>query len=88
MLTPSEVEQYHETGQVTAERRLGEDVVAAIKEKMEVLFEARPDLDQDYAPNLIEMDHGWLDYAAYPDVLNAVAKLIGDNIIVTGTSFF
>ena len=88
MLTPSEVEQYHETGQVTAECRLGEDVVAAIKEKMEVLFETRPDLDQDYAPNLIEMDHGWLEYAAYPDVLNAVAELIGDNIIVTGSSFF
>ena len=88
MLTPSEVEKYHETGQVTAARRLSEDVVAAIKEKMEALFAARPDLDQDYAPNLIEMDHGWLDYAAYPVVLNAVAELIGDNIIVTGSSFF
>ena len=88
MLSPKEVAQYHETGQVTPVRRLGEDVMAAIKEKMEALFEARPNLDQDYAPNLIEMDRGWLDYAAYPDVLDAAAELIGDNIIVTGSSFF
>lgn len=88
MLSPKEVAQYHETGQVTPVRRLGEDVMAAIREKMEALFEARPDLDQDYAPNLIEMDRGWLDYAACPDVLDAAAQLIGDNIIVTGSSFF
>ena len=55
MLTPEEVAHYHGTGQVTPVFRLGEDVISSIEEKAETLFASRPDLDQDYAPNLIEI---------------------------------
>ena len=56
---------------------------------MEALFEARPDLDQDYAPNLIENGSRLARLRGpVPTSLDAAAALIGDNIIVTGSSFF
>ena len=88
MITPVEVAHYHETGQVTPAFRLGEDVISAIEEKAEALFTSRPDLDQDYAPNLIEIDAGWLDFAIRTEILDSVAQLIGEDIIVWGSAFF
>ena len=88
MITPVEVAHYHETGQVTPAFRLGEDVISAIEEKAEALFTSRPDLDQDYAPNLIEIDAGWLDFAIRTEILDSVAQLIGEDNIVWGSAFF
>ena len=45
MLTREEVAEFQETGQVTPKFRLGDEVVRAIKEKMEVHFAARPELE-------------------------------------------
>ena len=88
MLSPEEVAHYHETGQVTPKYRLGADVIAAIEEKMEALFESRPDLEPDFAPSVIEIDQSWLEFAVQPDILDAVAQLIGENIIFWGSAIF
>ena len=88
MLTLEEVAHYHEVGQVTPAFRLGDDVISAIEAKAEALFASRPDLDQDYAPNLIEIDAGWLDFAIQAEILESVAQLIGEDIIVWGSAFF
>ena len=88
MLTAEEVAHYNETGQVTPRYRLGDDDIAAIKDKMEALFAAQPGLDQDYVPGLIEMDRSWLDVAARTDILDAIGQLIGDDIVVWGSALF
>lgn len=88
MLTQEEVTHYHATGQVTPAFRLDGEVVASIRHKMEALFEARPDLDPDYAPSLIEIDQTWLEFAAHAGIVDCVAQLMGDDIIVWGSSFF
>ena len=94
MLTREEAAQYQETGQVTPKFRLRDEVVRAIREKMEAHFAARPELDRNgslrYAPPattqftdcLIETDRTWLDYAIDPDILDAVSQLLGNDIIV------
>lgn len=90
MLTPDEVAHYHETGQVTAAFRLGEDVTSTIEEKAEALFASRPDLDSDYVPNLIEIDPDaeWLEFGIQTQILDSIAQLIGGNIILWGSAFF
>jgi len=90
MLTPEEVTHYQETGQVTASFRLDDDVVTAIQERAEKLFAARPDLDHDYIPNVIELDAAgnWLEFGIHPQILNSIEQLIGENIILWGSAFF
>ena len=90
MLTPDEVTHYHETGPVTAAFRLDDDIVTAIQERAEKLFAARPDLDHDYTPNIIEVDPGgnWLEFGIQTQILDSIAQLIGENIILWGSAFF
>ena len=90
MLSPEEVAHYHETGQVTPDYRLGDDVISAIKAKAVALFASRPDLDSDYVPNLLEIDPdaGWLDFAIQTEILESIVQLLGENIIVKGSAFF
>ena len=88
MLSLEEVAHYREVGQVTPAYRLSDAVISAIEAKAEALFASRPDLDQDYAPNLIATDAGWLDFAIQAEILDSVAQLIGEDIIVWGSAFF
>ena len=90
MLTPGEVEQYHETGQVTAAFRLEDDIVIAIQERAETLFAARPDLDHDYVPNMIETDPAgnWLEFGIQEQILDSIVQILGENIILLASAFF
>ena len=89
MLSPEEVAQYHETGQVTAAFRLDEDIVSAVVERAGTLFAARPDLDHDYIPNTIETDPdgNWIEFGIQAQILDSVAQLLGENIILWGSAF-
>jgi len=90
MLTPEEVSHYQETGQVTAGFRLDDDVITAIQERAETLFAARPDLDHDYTPNIIEVDPAgnWLEFGIQTQILDSIEQLMGENIILWGSAFF
>ena len=88
MLTPEEVAHYHETGQVTPNYRLGDEVVSDIRERMEAIFETDPDVDPEFAHGLIEADKGWLDYARHPDIVDGIAQLLGDNLLVWSSELF
>ena len=100
MLTPEEVAQYQDIGQVTPSFRLQNDVVYAIEEKMTAHFSVDRDLDlselERYAPPatsqftdcLIETDRTWLEYAIIPEILDAVSLLLGDDIIVWASNIF
>ncbi len=88
MLSAAEIEAYHENGQLTPDFRLSGETIGKIEMKMEALFAARPDLDPDYAPSLVEMDKSWLEIASMPEILDAVGQLIGNDIVVWGSAFF
>ena len=73
MLTPAEVAQYHETGQVTPAFRLDLCVISTIEEKMEALFADRPDFAElDLADSLVEIDRSWIEFARTPEILDSV----------------
>ena len=89
MLTPAEVAQYHETGQVTPAFRLDLCVISAIEEKMETLFADRPDFAElDLADSLVEIDRSWIEFARTPEILDSVEQLIGGNLIAWAIECF
>ena len=89
MLTPAEVAQYHETGQVTPAFRLDLCLISAIEEKMETLFADRPDFAElDLADSLVEIDRSWIEFARIPEILDCVEQLLGENLIVWAVECF
>jgi hypothetical protein len=88
MLTQSEISKYKEDGQITAPKILSTKTVLELNTAMEAFFAVQPDIDQDYAANLIDQDQSWLKYAMLPELLDIVSDLIGDDIIVWGSALF
>lgn len=88
MLSPTDLEQYRQDGQITANVRLSPEIVAEIRDKLETFFSTTEGVDQDYAPNLIDRDRSWLKYAALPEILDTVSSILGDDIIVWGSALF
>ena len=82
MLTQAQIDQYRCDGHITPDVRLPPSTVQELTDKMEDFFARAPGVDQDYAPNLIDRDGSWLEYAALPEILDTVASVIGDDIIV------
>jgi len=68
MLSPAEVANYHQNGQLTPKFRIDTATIGKTAHKVQALFNAHPKLDPDYAPSLIEMDKNWLDFAATPEM--------------------
>ena len=88
MLSEQQVDLYSREGQITAPAKLSEQTVSSMREKMEALFAARPELGTDYLPALIEIDRGWLEFAVLPEILDIVEQLIGPDIIVWSSALF
>ena len=88
MLSDKELKSYQQDGQINSPVNLSSEMMQTIKEKMDLLFNNNPELDQDYAPDLFKYDKTWLDIAKAPEILDIVAQLIGDNIICWGSAFF
>lgn len=88
MLSEQQVDSYSREGQITAPAKLSEQTVSSMREKMEALFAARPELGTDYLPALIEIDRGWLEFAVLPEILDIVEQLIGPDIIVWSSALF
>lgn len=88
MLNPQEVQQYVRDGQITHGVRLPDATIARIRERVEALLANAPGLSLDYVPNLIEQDARWLEFATLPEVLDVVAQVLGDDIILWGSALF
>lgn len=88
MLDAAGLEAYRRDGQATAPRPLPPAALQAIEIKMDALLAARPDLDPNYVPHLIEIDRSWLEIAALPEILDVVEQAIGPDIICWGSALF
>ena len=87
MLSPAEIEQYHENGYVIPDFRVRPEVLEAIKVRHAALLQQRPDF-RDYCPALLEHDRDFLGYADNRDILDMVQQLIGPDIALWNMSFF
>lgn len=99
MLSDAEVRHYHDKGYVIPDYRLPDDVVQAMRDELDLLLAANPQLTADslfvpHAPGgnpqgMTASNPGrWLDFACHDDILEMVADLIGEDLILWGTTVF
>ncbi len=99
MLSEAEIRHYHDFGYVIPDYRLPQAIVEDIRAELELLLLNNPHLTADslfvpHAPqnNLQGMKASnpqkWLQFARHNDILAMVTDLIGDDIILWGTTVF
>ena len=59
-----------------------------LRERLESFLSTQGIVDADYVPDIIDRDPRWLQFATLPPILDAVAQLIGHDIIVWGSALF
>lgn len=87
-LTLEDIERYRHDGIIVPRIGLSADKVAALRTKLDRFLADQQITDADYVPDIIERDPSWLDYGVMPEILDAVAQLIGDDIIIWGSALF
>ena len=87
-LNAEELARYREDGIVVPKSGLNRSTVEALSTKLDSFLVEQKISDADYVPDIIERDPSWLDYATRPEILDAVAQLIGEDIIVWGSALF
>ena len=96
-LTDSEINTYREKGYVVPDYVLPDDVLAAMRSEYEKLLVANRDLGSDFLLGPHQEKPGaqgvkgssvWFDFATHPDLMEMAAQLIGEDIILWGTTIF
>lgn len=87
MLTPDEINTYHEKGYVTPDYRLPAALLDDIRSRHDRLLQAHPEFD-NYCPSLLAYDTGFLAAARDETLLAMVQQLIGPDIALWNSSFF
>jgi hypothetical protein len=87
-LTAEEVARYQQDGIVIPKVGLDATTVAELRTKLDSFLAEQKITDADYVPDIIERDPSWLRYGVMPEILDAVAQLIGEDIIIWGSALF
>ena len=88
VLSEAQISQYHRDGILIAPWGLDHETVGALRAKLDQFLVDQRITDADFVPDIIERDASWLEYATRPEILDAVAQLIGPDIIVWGSALF
>ena len=87
-LSESQIAQYHRDGIIIPPWGLDAPTVSSLRDKLDQFLLDQKITDANFVPDIIERDASWLDYATRPEILDAVAQLIGPDIIVWGSALF
>ena len=87
-LGAEEIARYRQDGIVVPRTGFDAATVAALRVKLERFLVAQKITDTDYVPDIIERDPSWLEIATRPEILDAVAQLIGEDLIIWGSALF
>lgn len=87
MLNEQQISTYHENGYVTPDFTLGDDVIEEIRLAHDRLLQKHPEFE-NYCPNLLKYDTGFLGVARNPEILDMVEQVIGPDIALWNSSFF
>lgn len=99
MLSAEEIQKYHDEGYVIPDYQLPTDVVNEMRAELDRLLDANPQMTADslfvpHAPQgnpqgmTVPNAEKWLDFACHDDIVTMVADLIGEDIILWGTTVF
>ena len=87
-LTSEELKTYRDDGIIIPRISLGIDAVAALQHKLDSFLSEQGITDADYVPDIIDRDPSWLKIGSMPEILDAVEKIIGEDIIIWGSALF
>jgi len=96
-LTEEEVKQYQEKGWIVPKWEIPQDLIAEMRQEYEALLERNPQVESDIilAPHQtnggsmgIKGSEKWLEFASRPELMAIARQLIGDDIILWGTTLF
>ncbi|KZY33048.1 hypothetical protein A3731_21125 [Roseovarius sp. HI0049] len=97
LLSDAEVQQYHEKGWIVPKWEIPQDLIAEMRKEYDDLLARNPHVESDIilAPHQtnggsmgIEGSERWLDFATQPELMAIARQLIGDDIILWGTTVF
>ena len=96
-LTPEEFARYREDGYLVPRYRLPDDTLAAMRRSYDELLAANSEISSDVMVGVhletpgaqgVKGSRVWLDFAARPEILDMVAQLVGEDLILWGTTIF
>lgn len=99
MLTPEQIDQYHDQGYVIPDYQLPMEIVEEMRHELDLLIEANPDKTADamFVPHAPQGNHQglkspraekWLNFACRKEIVDMVGQLIGTNIALWGSTVF
>lgn len=87
-LSAEDIARYHRDGIVVPDMGFSPDTVRELQAKLDAFLTAQNITDADYVPDIIDKDPSWLRFGVMPEILDAVAQLIGEDIIIWGSALF
>lgn len=95
-ISSEDADNYVRNGYIVPKQRLSSQTLARIRRSYQQLIATHPQMDQDFIPSphipgfvdgLVDCQD-WLDFAAIPEVLDAVEALIGPDFLMWGSAIF
>ncbi|MEM7207682.1 MAG: phytanoyl-CoA dioxygenase family protein [Pseudomonadota bacterium] len=96
-LSDEQIESYHRSGYVVPEYRLPESLLAEMRVAYDELLCANPGISPDFmlGPHLdnpgtqgVKGSKAWFNFATHPDILHMATQLVGEDLILWGTTIF
>lgn len=96
-LSDSEIAQYHEKGWIVPKWEIPQDLIQEMRQEYDDLLARNPHVESDIilAPHQtnggsmgIKGSEKWLEFATQPELMEIARQLIGDDIILWGTTLF
>ena len=88
MLSVDQIKTYNTDGLVKSSTQLSSDKVKNLNSALDKYLEDHKDENNEFVSGLYERDNKFLEFAMYPEIISEVKQLIGEDIILWGSSLF
>jgi ectoine hydroxylase-related dioxygenase (phytanoyl-CoA dioxygenase family) len=88
MLSENQISIYKKDGLVKSSTCLSDDKVKDLNNALDKYLDDHKDENTEFVSGLYEKDNNFLKFAMYPEIISEVKQLIGDDIILWGSSLF
>ena len=88
MLSENQISIYKKDGLVKSSTCLSDDKVKDLNNALDKYLDDHKDENTEFVSGLYEKDNDFLKFAMYPEIISEVIQLLGEDIILWGSSLF
>ena len=88
MLSENQLSIYKKDGLVKSSTCLSNDKVQDLNNALDKYLDDHKDENTEFVSGLYERDSDFLKFAMYPEIISEVKQLIGEDIVLWGSSLF